>query len=219
MLRELVDLYLNRIYTKHNKNQSVELPAGRARMSQAATLTTEQLQVVLDYCGRTRNPLRNQTIILITHWAGMRIGEVAALRWGDVVAADGTIKSEFRLSAGQTKGRKPRTVLLPQRLRDQLLLYVREQGARRSTAPFFDTQRSTGFTANTLTHIVNAIYRGAGLDGATSHSGRRTFITSLAERGVSARVLMSLAGHQNLSTTQRYIDITPSMLRAAVELV
>jgi site-specific recombinase XerD len=41
----------------------------------------------------------------------------------------------------------------------------------------------------------------------------------LAEKGVSARVLMSLAGHQNLSTTQRYIDIKPSMLRAAVELV
>jgi integrase/recombinase XerD len=219
MLREMVDLYLNRIYTKHNKNQSVELPAGRARMSQAATLTQEQLQVVLDFCQRTRNPLRNQTIILITHWAGMRIGEVAALRWGDVVAADGTIKSEVRLSAAQTKGRKPRTVLLPQRLRDQLLLYVREQGPRRSTVPFFDTQRSTGFTANTLTHIVNGIYRGAGLDGATSHSGRRTFITNLAERGVSARVLMSLAGHQNLSTTQRYIDIKPSMLRAAVELV
>ncbi len=63
------------------------------------------------------------------------------------------------------------------------------------------------------------IYRAAGIDGATSHSGRRSFITNLAKLGVSARVLMSLAGHQNLSTTQRYIDIKPSMLRAAVELV
>jgi site-specific recombinase XerD len=36
---------------------------------------------------------------------------------------------------------------------------------------------------------------------------------------VGARVLMSLARHQNLATTQRYIDIKPSMLRAAVELV
>ena len=57
-----------------------------------------------------------------------------------------------------------------------------------------------------LTHIVNALYRAAGIDGGTSHSGRRSFITNLAERGVSVRVLMSLAGHQNLATTQRYMN-------------
>jgi integrase/recombinase XerD len=188
-------------------------------MSQATTLTPEQLERVLLYCDRTRNPIRNRTVILVTHWSGMRVGEVAALRWSDVVALDGGVKSEVRLTAAQTKGRKPRSVLLPERLREHLLLYVRSVGQRRATAPFFNTQRSSGFTANTLTHVITGIYRAAGIDGATSHSGRRTFITNLAERGVSARVLMSLAGHQNLSTTQRYIDIKPSMLRAAVELV
>jgi integrase/recombinase XerD len=188
-------------------------------MSQAATLNHEQLDRVLAYCDRTRNPIRNRTIILVTHLSGMRIGEVAALRWSDVVSLDGSIKYEVRLSAAQTKGRKPRTVLLPERLRGHLVDYVRSIGQRKATAPFFNTQRSAGFTANTLTHVVNAIYRSAGIDGATSHSGRRSFISSLSELGVSARVLMILAGHQNLSTTQRYIDIKPSMLRAAVELV
>ena len=77
-------------------------------MSQAATLNKEQLDRVLTYCDRTRNPIRNRTIILVTHLSGMRIGEVAALRWSDVVGLDGTIKSEVRLSADQTKGRKPR---------------------------------------------------------------------------------------------------------------
>ena len=76
-----------------------------------------------------------------------------------------------------------------------------------------------GFTANTLTHIVNGIYKGAGISGATSHSGRRTGLTNLAERGVGVRVLMALAGHSNMATTQRYIDLRPAMLKAAVELV
>ncbi len=219
MLRETVDLYLNRTYTHSNKTKPVRKQKGNPKMSQATTLTAEQLQWVLEHCDHTRSAIRNRTIILTTHWSGMRVGEVAALRWSDVVALDGSIKSEVRLTASQTKGRKPRTVLLPERLRDHLQLYVRSVGQRRATVPFFDTQRSAGFTANTLTHIINGIYRAAGIDGATSHSGRRTFITNLAERGVSARVLMSLAGHQNLSTTQRYIDIKPSMLRAAVELV
>ena len=50
-------------------------------------------------------------------------------------------------------------------------------------------------------------------------SGRRTGLTNLAERGVGVRVLMALAGHSNMATTQRYIDLRPAMLKAAVELV
>lgn len=48
---------------------------------------------------------------------------------------------------------------------------------------------------------------------------RRTFITNLAEKGVSVRVLQSLAGHRNISTTQVYIDVNDAMKRKAVELV
>jgi len=59
----------------------------------------------------------------------------------------------------------------------------------------------------------------SGISGATSHSGRRTGLTNLAERGVGVRVLMALAGHSNMATTQRYIDLRPAMLKAAVELV
>ena len=65
----------------------------------------------------------------------------------------------------------------------------------------------------------NTIYAGAGLDGATSHSGRRTFITTLASKGVGVRVLASLAGHRSIATTQAYIDVNDEMKRAAVELV
>ena len=55
--------------------------------------------------------------------------------------------------------------------------------------------------------------------GATSHSGRRTGLTNLAERGVGVRTLMALAGHSNMATTQRYIDLRPAILNAAVELI
>ena len=189
-------------------------------MAQAATLTKAELDRVVQFCDRTRSALRNRTIILLTHLMGMRIGEVAALRWSDVISLDGGIRSEIRLSSSQTKGSRGRTVLLPERMRTELMIYVaKTQRPKHANAALFRTERSEQFTANTLTHVVNAIYRRAGIDGATSHSGRRSFITSLAERGVSPRVLMSLAGHQNLSTTQRYIDVKPSMLRAAVELV
>jgi integrase/recombinase XerD len=63
------------------------------------------------------------------------------------------------------------------------------------------------------------MYRRAGIQGASSHSTRRTFITNLAAKGISVRVLASLAGHASIATTQAYIDVNDDMKRKAVELV
>ena len=52
-----------------------------------------------------------------------------------------------------------------------------------------------------------------------SHSTRRTFITTLAHKGVNVRVLAALAGHKSIATTQRYIELNENVLRAAVEMV
>ena len=188
-------------------------------MTQAATLTQQQLQRVLDYKRTRRHYKRNRANIFLTHYAMLRVGEVAALRYCDVVNADGEIKAETTLSAAQTKGSKPRKVWFAEKIRVELAPYVAAHKLKQLTQPLFYTQRSSGFTANTLTHIVNGIYKHAGISGATSHSGRRTGLTNLAERGVGVRVLMALAGHRNMATTQRYIDLRPAMLKAAVELV
>lgn len=75
----------------------------------------------------------------------------------------------------------------------------------------------TAFSANTLCQSMNAIYRRAGIEGATSHSGRRSFITTLASKGIGVRVLASLAGRRSVATTQAYIDVNDEMKRAAVE--
>jgi integrase/recombinase XerD len=157
--------------------------------------------------------------LLLTHWAGMRVGEVAALRWSDVIAQDAQVKPEIRLSAAQTKGQQPRTVFVSERLRKELAAYTRSQGIIVPDRPLLRTQKRDGFSANTLSQTINHIYRAAGLDGASSHSGRRSFITTLAHKGVGVRVLASLAGHRSISTTQRYIDVNDDQKRAAVELM
>ena len=52
-----------------------------------------------------------------------------------------------------------------------------------------------------------------------SHSGRRTYITKLANAGINVRLLAELAGHKHISTTQRYIDVNDIQLAHAVELL
>jgi integrase/recombinase XerD len=66
--------------------------------------------------------------------------------------------------------------------------------------------------------LFRQIYDLAGLPDARSHSGRRSFITRLANKGVSVRVVQTLAGHSSMQTTQRYIDVNEGMLIQAVEL-
>jgi len=60
-------------------------------------------------------------------------------------------------------------------------------------------------------------YDKAGIKGASGHSGRRQFITTLAEKQINVRVIQALARHRQLNTTMRYIDVNDVKLQNAVE--
>jgi integrase/recombinase XerD len=188
-------------------------------MKQAKTLTPQELRQAMGQAALSRHAARDKAMLLLTHLAGMRVGEVAALKVGDVLDTEGSIRGELRLTPEQTKGNSSRIVFVNERLQKELAAYSRIVRGNNPSTPFFVTQKRTGFSANTLTQHFITLYRRAGLDGATSHSGRRTFITNLASQGVSVRVLAALAGHRSIQTTQRYIDVNDDMLRKAVELV
>jgi integrase/recombinase XerD len=160
-------------------------------------------------------------MLMTMYLAGLRVGECAALRYEDVLDADGAVRSEIRLDAEQTKVRYGRVVFVSEKLRKELQAYVRAVPYKAVTDKLFYTQKkdADGFTANTLCQLFHYLFRSCGIEGATSHSPRRTFITNLADKGVSVRVLQSLAGHRNISTTQAYIDVNDAMKRKAVELV
>ena len=73
---------------------------------QAKTLTTQEIRRVLDYIATRNHAARNRAMLLITYQAGLRVGEVAALQYGDVVAEDSSIKAEIVLRPEQTKGQQ-----------------------------------------------------------------------------------------------------------------
>jgi integrase/recombinase XerD len=188
-------------------------------MAQAKTLTQAEFDQALRYISTRNFAIRNRTLFLISHWSGMRVGEIASLTIADVVNADGSVKAEIRLTAEQTKGRHPRTVYLPQKLIEEIQYYLRHRCVNSTSESLFYTANGKTFTANSLCQYFFWMYRKAGIAGASSHSGRRNFITSLAAKGISVRVLASLAGHRDISVTQKYIDVSDDMKRAAVELV
>ena len=171
---------------------------------QAKTLTAQELRRALDYVATRRHAARNRAMLLTMYLAGMRVGECAALRYEDVIDSEGRVRTEIRLDAEQTKGRYGRVVFVSERLRKELAAYVRAVPCSTRSNKLFYTQKkdADGFSANTLCQFFHYLFRGCGIEGASSHSPRRTFITNLADKGVGVRVLQSLAGHRNISTTR-----------------
>jgi len=146
-------------------------------------------------------------------------GEIAQLKMGDVVNEDGTIKSEIRLSAQQTKGNTARIVFIPQKLKVEILDYLTTRHATLSHIPLFHTDDRLGFTPNSLCQWFFWTYKRAGINGASSHSGRKFFLTSLANKGISIHILASLAGHKSIAVTHKYLIANDEMKRNAVELI
>jgi integrase/recombinase XerD len=188
-------------------------------MSQAKTLTPTEVEQVLNYIATHSFPLRNRAMFLTGLWSGMRVGEIASLSVGNVMNSDGTVKAEIRLTADQTKGRQPRTVFLPQKLQEELQGYLALRQPAIPSHPLFVTAGRKRFSANVMAQHFHYLFKRAGIAGASSHSLRRTFLTSLSAKGISIRVLAALAGHRALQVTLRYLDASDDMKRNAVELI
>ena len=189
-------------------------------MKQAKSLRAEELKLVLAYVATRRHAVRDRAIVISSFLSGMRAHELASLRLGDVVGEGGRIRDEIILEASQTKGNRARRVFINAKLKKELGSYIRSSCRDgKPSDPLFRSQKRRAFSANTLCQLFLNVYAACGIKGESSHSGRRTFITNLANKSVSVRVLAVLAGHSSISTTQRYIDVHDGLLRNAVELV
>ncbi|WP_187431751.1 Tyrosine recombinase XerD [Roseobacter fucihabitans] len=189
-------------------------------MKQAKLLTPAEQKRVHAVIDAHRYSTRNRTIFALSFFAGLRACEIAALRVGDVFEGNGSVRDTIYLAAVQTKGDEGATVLVSKRLAKALAHYAVTYHVHTSKpqAPLFFSAKRGGFSAQTIVNLFARFYGLAGIKGASSHSGRRQFLTELADKGVNVRVIQALARHKDISTTQRYIDYNESKLRNAIEL-
>lgn len=187
-------------------------------MPAAKLITERDLKRALAHCTTRRHTARDQTILQLSYYAGLRACELAGLMVGDVYDAAGAVKSTVTLCSTQTKGHRARTFYVNQRLARVLAQYQQHVPFFAEHQPLFQTQLGGAFSANTMSQLFLNIYHSCGLEGCSSHSGRRSFITRLADQGVAVHLLAALAGHRSIQTTQRYITVNDALLARAVEL-
>jgi len=190
-------------------------------MKQAKLLTQQERKRLSAVIDSKRHATRNHTAVALSFYAGLRACEIAALRIGDVFDEGRAVRDMIHLRAAQTKGSDSATVLVNRRLAQALTRYAKQYPTRAAqpNAPLIYSGKGGHFTPQTIVNLFQTLYRAAGISGASSHSGRRQFVTELADKGINARVIQALARHKHLNTTQRYIDLNERKLRSAVELV
>jgi integrase/recombinase XerD len=175
----------------------------------------------------TNYPERNRAVVLLSFKAGMRAKEIACLRWGMLTDTEGTLTDAISLSNGATKGRSGRVIPLHPELKSALTALHAHQTDKGRVAPdaFVLTLKKGSSDPVTRSNSVQFLFKDwyakLGFKGASSHSGRRTFITKAARKvsevGGSLRDVQALAGHASIQITQRYVDTDPEAQRKLVE--
>ena len=187
---------------------------------QAKILSKGQVEAVLSYLTTTRHPERDRVIFLLSLKAGLRAKEIAALQWSMVTDAEGKLSDAIRLPNSASKGKSGRVIPLNKDLRIALECWRK---LSIDSIYIITTERACQTSSYAIVNKFAGWYRALGFQGASSHSGRRTAITSWARRiysvGGSLRDVQLLAGHSALGTTQRYIEASEEAKRRVVELL
>jgi integrase/recombinase XerD len=183
----------------------------------AAVLSASQIRHVLRLArARGRHARRAEATLAMTLGLGLRAKELTNLQWADVYDGDGRVRPVLHLRAAYTKGGRTRDVFLSSpTLRRVLLKYGEGRwllSARPSHAPLFPSQKGGPMTPASMARFLKSLYREAGISNASSHSGRRTLITRLAERGIDLKAIAEIAGHSSIRTTAVYVEANPRRL-------
>jgi len=155
--------------------------------------------------------------ILLAGDAGLRMGEIRALQWGDLDLVAGKVlvqRNEYRGYVGSPKGGRVRRVPMTKRLRTGL------KKARHLKGDWVlcDATGKMWSRGEADTPLKRAI-RKSGLRKFGWHTLRHTFCSHLAMKGAPIRTIQGLAGHASITTTMRYMHLTESAAEAAIQLL
>ena len=187
---------------------------GKARI-----LNSAEHKQFLQFLSNTRHPVRNVAIYLLSVRAGLRVQSLAGILLDDVIEASAkpTIKEVLNLHSSIVKGGRNYAIYLTHpELRDALTNYISERPTNTQVPNLFINQQGSGFSANSLAHTLLRLYRRAGFDNGSSHSGRRTYATNLLLAGVDIVAVKTLMNHANIATTAEYITHNDEYLKKVV---
>jgi len=190
----------------------------RKRQRKPEIPSRAEVKKLLALLKRRTDAFRDYPLFVLALETGMRAGTLAGLTVGDVKDRQGFVRTRIRLRAEIVKGGYTYTVPLRKGVREVLETYLQGYESKRND-PLFPSRKGQEFlTVRAIQHawhrwqeevIWERIYR--------LHSARHYAVTRMAERINNPLIVQALAGHQSISTTQRYSHPSDDALQDAVE--
>lgn len=194
----------------------------------AKTFDDEQFEKFLDHISKTSlMPIRDRLVAALSFKAGLRVGEIAKIKISAMTDVEGRIAKTITVFSDVAKKQRQRVVPMNPLVKECLAAfrkaYPNAPFVAISSQPFRwllardvpIPETTTNFrqmSPNALTKQYQHLLDSFGFDGATTHSGRRTFGTTLARRAnlhhCSLRDVQELMGHARLETTEAYIEVS-----------
>ena len=156
-------------------------------------------------------------MVLLGGDAGLRLGEIVALEWVDVDLRARRLtvqRSDWCGHVTVPKSGRSRRLPMTQRLTNVLKAFRHLRSERVLCLP-----DGAPTTRDRVIKAIRAAQRIAQTEVAGVHVLRHTFCSHLAMRGAPARAIQELAGHADLSTTQRYMHLSPAATEDAILLL
>ncbi len=208
-----------------NDNPAIQIRGPGRRKSLPKTLDTEEVDRLLsaarDHGATGRDRLRNACLMELLYATGMRVSELVEL---PLTAARG----DPRMLLVRGKGGKERMVPLSTPARAALAAWLAERDGeedaarldrRKGSRFLFPSRGKAGhLTRNGFYLLIKDIAVAAGVSPAkvTPHTLRHAFATHLLAGGADLRVIQTLLGHADVSTTEIYTHVLDERLKALV---
>ena len=150
--------------------------------------------------------LRDRAILELLYSSGIRVGELVGLNLNH-------LDLELGIAKVMGKGRKERIVPVGSKSVESLKAYLEEKGGVNLEEPLFVNARGGRLTARSVGRLIKKYTKRSGIFRRISpHTLRHTFATHLLDAGADIREIQEMLGHASLSTTQRYIHLSPGKL-------
>jgi integrase/recombinase XerD len=184
----------------------------------AKVLSSKEIQNVLKVLKSPRDKLLFATGL----YTGLRISEIISVKQEHVYTASGGIRNILKITRLKKKNTVYSNIPIHPKLREQLLSYKKtldhlEELGTPSPWLFPSTDDREEHIKRIRAHnILNEAFEAIGIDGASSHSMRRTCLTNMSRAGIPLRTIQEISGHSNLSQLQEYLAVDPADSHRAI---
>ena len=157
---------------------------------------------------------RDRALFGVCFFTGCRISESCSLFTDDVYGAGGSIRAKLTLRKGNTKG-KLKTRSIP--VRPELISLLRTHHPKSGNRYLFPGRWGRGHIhPDSAALILRTALERLAIEGASTHSFRRTALTRLSNAGVPLRVIQEISGHETLAALQKYLEVTERQVEDAI---